>query len=46
MPSSRAICWTGFAAGEPELHGRAFEVFVVSFVFARDLVFVVHGVLC
>ncbi len=35
-----------FAALEPRLHGGTFEGFVVSFVFAGDLVFVVHGALC
>jgi len=38
--------FNGFAALEPQLHGRAFEGFVVSFVFAWGEVFVVHGVLC
>src|SRR5258707_15337899 len=34
----------GLAALQPELHGGAFEVFVVSFVFARRQGFVVHDV--
>jgi hypothetical protein len=33
----------GFAALEPQLHGGAFEGFVVSFVFARCVVFSVHA---
>jgi hypothetical protein len=35
-----------FAALEPQLHGGTFEGFIVSFVFAGDLVFVVHSALC
>jgi len=36
--------FNGLAALEQHLHGGAFEVFVVSFVFARCVVFSVHGV--
>jgi hypothetical protein len=35
-----------FAALEPQLDRGAFEVLVVPLVFARDSIFVVHGVLC